>query len=70
MTQPLHRSQHTKTLGNTRIAYKPRHTHTPLEARKTQVAISDTTTHNPQRVPDRESNPWLSNTNQERQSLN
>jgi hypothetical protein len=44
-----------KNLGNTRIAYKPRHararahTHTPLEARKTQVAISDTATHNPQR---------------------
>jgi hypothetical protein len=24
MTQPLHKSQHTKNLGNTRIAYKPR----------------------------------------------
>jgi len=28
MTQPLHKSQHTKNLGNTRIAYKPRPTHT------------------------------------------
>jgi hypothetical protein len=44
-----------KNLGNTRIAYKPRHTHTPthletLEARgkKKQVAISDTATHRPQ----------------------
>jgi hypothetical protein len=42
-----------KNLGNTRIAYKPRHTHThthpeTLEARKTQVAISDTATHKPQ----------------------
>jgi hypothetical protein len=43
-----------KNLGNTRIAYKPRHTHThthteTLEAReKTQVAISDTATHRPQ----------------------
>jgi hypothetical protein len=43
-----------KNLGNTRIAYKPRHTHTPthtletLEARKTQVAISDPATHKPQ----------------------
>jgi hypothetical protein len=24
MAQPLHKSQHTKNLGNTRIAYKPR----------------------------------------------
>jgi hypothetical protein len=43
-----------KNLGNTSIAYKPRHTHThthpeTLEAReKTQVAISDTPTHRPQ----------------------
>jgi hypothetical protein len=43
-----------KNLGNTRIAYKPRHTHThthpeTLEARKKkQVAISDTATHRPQ----------------------
>jgi hypothetical protein len=42
-----------KNLGNTRIAYKSRHTHThthleTLEARKTQVAISDTATHRPQ----------------------
>jgi alpha-mannosidase len=39
-----------KNLGNTRIAYKPRYTHTlkTLEARKTQVAISDTATHKPQ----------------------
>jgi hypothetical protein len=35
VTQPLHTSQHIKNLGNTRIAYKPRHTHThTLEARK------------------------------------
>jgi hypothetical protein len=43
-----------KNIGNTRTAYKPRHTHThthpeTLEARekKTQVAISDTATHRP-----------------------
>jgi hypothetical protein len=42
-------------LGNTSIAYKPRHTHThthleTLKARekKSQVAISDTATHRPQ----------------------
>jgi hypothetical protein len=42
-----------KNLGNTSIAYKPRHTHThthpgTLEDReKTQVAISDTAAHKP-----------------------
>jgi hypothetical protein len=45
-----------KNLGNTRIAYKPRHTHThthleTLEAReKKQVSISDTATHRPQQA--------------------
>jgi hypothetical protein len=39
VTQPLHTSQLIKNLGNTRIAYKPRHTHThthpeTLEARE------------------------------------
>jgi hypothetical protein len=42
-----------KNLGNTRIAYKPRHTHIhthpeTLEVRKIQVASSDTATHKPQ----------------------
>jgi hypothetical protein len=42
-----------KNLGNTRTAYKPRHTHThthpkTLEARKTHVEIIDTGTHKPQ----------------------
>jgi hypothetical protein len=43
-----------KNLGNTSVAYQPRHTHThkqieTLEAReKTQVTISDTATHRPQ----------------------
>jgi hypothetical protein len=35
-----------KNLGNTRTAYKPRHTHTHTQG-KTQVAISDTATHRP-----------------------
>jgi len=45
-----------KNLGDTSIAYKPRHTHThtqpeTLEAReKTQVAISGTATHRPQQA--------------------
>jgi len=43
-----------KNVGNTSIAYKPRHMHNhthleTLEAReKTQVAINDTATHRPQ----------------------
>jgi hypothetical protein len=40
-----------KNLGNTRVAYKPRHTHThilkTLEARKFQETISDAATHKP-----------------------
>jgi hypothetical protein len=49
-----HFTTHKKNLGNTRNCIQTRHTHThththkTLEARKTQVAISDTATHKPQ----------------------
>jgi hypothetical protein len=64
MTQPLHKSQHTKNLGNTRIAYKPRparahalthtHTHTYLDTRsqkkhRWQLVTQLLTNHNTQR---------------------
>jgi hypothetical protein len=44
MTQPLPKSHHTKNLWNTRIAYKPRPTHTHLNTRsqKQRHNISET----------------------------
>jgi hypothetical protein len=61
VTQPLHASQHIKILGNTRIAYKPRHTHTPLNTRsqkKPRWLISDTATHKPQHAKREGFRPW------------